>query len=107
MRLIDADALLLEFGEEPLNWTNSDSEIQAQRDYKLFTKIVKGAPIIDIKTEVAREIFEEIYKTTASVYNEYVRTTGSVRGMNYAFVINLEHAIAELENKYTKEGVGE
>ena len=69
--------------------------------------IDKQTLIAKAKTEVAREIFAEIYKTTASVYNEYVRTTGSVRGMNYAFVINLEHAIDELKNKYTKEGVGE
>ena len=97
MRLIDADALLLEFGEEPLNWTNSDSEIQAQRDYRLFTKIVKDAPTIDIKTEVAREIFAEIEK---------LMLDGKIGNKYKAKVINPDK-YAELKNKYTKEGVGE
>jgi hypothetical protein len=99
MRLIDADALLLEFGEEPLNWTNSDSEIQAQRDYRLFTKIVKGAPTIDIKTEVAREIFEEIEKA----HDECIWIDITTR-IGYLQQTKFEHKLTELKNKYTKEG---
>lgn len=105
MRLIDADALLLEFGEEPLNWTNSDSEIQAQRDYRLFTKIVKDAPTVDIKTEVAK-IFEEIEKNIQAKINsipvdewEEDFFTGERSAL-----VKLAHDIAKLKNKYI-EGV--
>jgi len=45
MRLIDADALLQAIEENsPMNWTDSESEIQADIDYKCFADMVKNQP---------------------------------------------------------------
>lgn len=43
MRLVDADALLQAIEDNsPMNWTDSDSEIQADIDYKCFADMVKN-----------------------------------------------------------------
>ena len=56
-------------------------------------------------SEVAEEIFEEIEKTTASVYNDYMFTRDGV-GMRARCVVEfsdeLDLAIAELKKKYTE-----
>jgi hypothetical protein len=71
---------------------------------KLLRKIEQ--PTVDIKTKVAREIFAEIEKVTASVYNDFMFNRESV-GMKATDVVmfsdELDIAIAELKNKYTKE----
>ena len=36
MRLIDADALLADVGEEPFNWTDTPEEIREVSDYKYY-----------------------------------------------------------------------
>lgn len=46
-RLIDADALLKDIGEEPMNWTNSPEEIQEYIDWKRTVAIINSAPTID------------------------------------------------------------
>ena len=46
-RLIDADALLEEIGEEPMNWTNSPEEIQEYCDWKQTVAIINSAPTIE------------------------------------------------------------
>lgn len=47
MRLIDADALLEDIGEEPMNWTNSPEEIQEYSDWKQTVAIINSAPTIE------------------------------------------------------------
>lgn len=47
-RYIDADKVLQELGEEPSNWTNSDTEIQEQFDYRAFKSIVESQPTADV-----------------------------------------------------------
>ena len=74
MRLIDADALWKEFDTAHLFDNGNPRHIAQQA--------VEDAPTVDIKTEVAREIFEDI----KSSYKDRI------------FV-----DIEELENKYTKE----
>lgn len=110
MRLIDADALIKHLEEEVNECGDYDIDKPVIYGTMLGLKsgisFAQAMPTVDIKTEVAREIFAEIYKTTSSVYNEYVRTTRGIGAMDYAFVIKLDHAITELKNKYTKEGVG-
>ena len=58
-------------------------------------------------SDVAREIFEEIEKTTASVYNDFMFNRDGV-GMRAHYVVEfsdeLDLAIAELKKKYTEEG---
>ena len=57
-------------------------------------------------SDVAREIFEEIEKTTASVYNDFMFNRDGV-GMRAHYVVEfsdeLDLAIAELKKKYTEE----
>ena len=98
MRLLDKDAILQE---------DFSDEFWEPCDYDSFRALISIYPEVDvettdIKSEVAKEIFAEIYTTTESVYNDYVRTTGRAGMIDYAFTVKLEHAINELENKYTK-----
>ena len=46
-RLIDANALLESFGEEPDVWCDTDAEIQARDDWHRYWAIVKCQPIVD------------------------------------------------------------
>lgn len=68
---------------------------------------LEAQPTADVvpKTEVARGIFEEIEKTIARVYNDFMFNKEGV-GMNVLKVIefsdDLDLAIAELKKKYTK-----
>lgn len=90
MRLIDADA----FADRLLNaWDTADEQkrsdiVAIMAD--IVVPILAGTPTVDIKTEVAKEIFAEIDKLHIHVTNEF-------DAMNYE----------KLKNKYTKEGVGE
>ena len=52
-RYIDVDKVLQELGDEPLNWTDSEAEIQEQFDYKLFKSIIESQPTADV-VEVVR-----------------------------------------------------
>lgn len=47
MRLIDADALKENMGEQPLNWNNSPEEIQEMFDWNNFTQLIDEAPTIE------------------------------------------------------------
>ena len=47
MKLIDADALLEDIGEEPMNWTNSPEEIQEYIDWKQTVAIINSASTIE------------------------------------------------------------
>ena len=47
MRLIDADALKMAFGEYPYNWTNSPEEIQEVRDFENAFNTIDSMPTID------------------------------------------------------------
>jgi hypothetical protein len=52
-RYIDADKLKQDLGEEPLNWTDSDAEMQEQVDYKMFKSLIESQPTADVE-EVVR-----------------------------------------------------
>lgn len=47
MRLIDANALLDVIGEEPYNWTDSETEITELSNYRYYTALIIAAPTID------------------------------------------------------------
>ena len=93
MRLIDADALGIG---------------KARRDAFLIPEYADGwnsaiehienAPTVDIKTEVAKEIFAEIEDTLANKVSNGIQK----RNQDWWLVI---HIINKLKNKYTKEGV--
>ena len=46
-RLIDANALLEDFGEEPMVWNDSEAEIQERNDWRTYTRMVQNAPTVD------------------------------------------------------------
>ena len=52
-RLIDADALLRDIGEEPMNWTDTQAEVQEYVDWKRTVATINSAPTIDA-VEVVR-----------------------------------------------------
>ena len=90
MRLIDADALLRYIEE----CNNIDEWCVSQYSADWISSFIENAPTVDIKTEVAREIINEIDEWI-SVYN----------GVGYVSVpmYKLKSLITELKNKYTKE----
>ena len=100
MRLIDADALekgLKESYKALIEYQKGLSLDEERRvcDARLATfrecvVRIHKAPTVDIKTEVAREIFEEIDLKCVEVLGDF----------NF-------YRYNELKNKYTKEGVGE
>ena len=63
-RLIDANALLESFGEEPEVWSDTDAEIQARNDWHRYRVIVKCQPIVDavevVRCKDCKHWFEEI-----------------------------------------------
>lgn len=99
MRLIDADALLQELQEELEFDTPMYTEEQnkyVNMGVRMAIRDVKSTPTVDIKTEVAREIFAEIDIPLKRFMNEHDYSLG-----------NLIFDVAELKNKYIKDGVGE
>ena len=89
MRLIDADKVMEEIkrigGHNLCEW-----------DTIGVKALIDRQPTVDIKTEVAREIFAEIDKITFRYLNDADYSDGDVA-----------YDLDELKNKYTKEGVGE
>ena len=76
--------------------------------FRRCTCLALGCDIADdLKRGVAREIFEEIEKTMASVYNDFMFNREGV-GMRAHYVVafsdEIDLAIAELKKKYTEEG---
>lgn len=52
MRLIDADKLLKDLGEEPYVWTDTDAEIQVHSDWLHFKDMIEAQPTINAVLEV-------------------------------------------------------
>ena len=52
-RLIDANALLEDFGEEPMVWNDGEAEIQERNDWRRYKNIVESQPTVDA-VEVVR-----------------------------------------------------
>jgi hypothetical protein len=52
-RLIDANALLEDFGEEPMVWNDDEAEIQERNDWRMYRGKVENAPTVDA-VEVVR-----------------------------------------------------
>ena len=46
-RLIDADALLKDIGEEPMNWTDTQAEVQEYVDWKRTVATINSAQTIE------------------------------------------------------------
>jgi len=92
MRLIDADALIEVLAEHrdfnSPNLTPLVNEAMAG-GLRIAIREVKNAPTVDIKTEVAREIFAEIDIPLQRFMNEHDYSIG-----------NLIFDIDELKNKY-------
>lgn len=122
-RYIDADLLLAEIEDNtPLNFTDSESEVQAQFDFQVFKHMVGYQPTADavprasydalvaereeqdeaiinalhymkeIRVETAREIFSEIDQLIAAYLNSPHYSIGEIA-----------YDIEELKKKY-KEG---
>ena len=53
MRLIDADALMLELGEEPPVWYGEDTEVQERNDHRRYKALIDAQPTVDA-VEVVR-----------------------------------------------------
>ena len=51
MRLIDANALLENLGEEPMVWSDGEAEIQERNDWKRFKACVEAQDTVDAYTE--------------------------------------------------------
>lgn len=47
MRLIDADALIEELGEEPFVWNDTDEELTERNMWRWFMSLVESAPTIN------------------------------------------------------------
>ena len=47
MRLIDANALLENLGEEPMVWSDSEAEIQERNDWQRFKACVEAQDTVD------------------------------------------------------------
>lgn len=100
MRLLDKDAILQE---------DFSDEFWEPVDYDSFRALISIYPevdvkTIDIKTEVAKEIFAEIKQGLDELSNAH-RKKFDYDGVVYT--IQARSIVVSLENKYTKEGVGE
>lgn len=88
-RYIDLDMLMEQLeSQEPMNWTDSEAEIQEQADYQAFKNMIENQPIADVvprseydakaKQEVAKEILDKIgiafKKIEPSYIDEYFET---------------------------------
>lgn len=97
-RYIDADLLLEEVeNNTPLNWTDSERELQEQFDYQVFKHMIEYQPTVDVvpKSEVAREIFEEIERNLVNA--NFI--TGNVE-LNFGYYLTLK-------KRYTEEGTND
>ena len=72
-RFIDADKVLQELGDAPLNWTDSDAEIQEQYDYKLFKSIVESQPTADVVEVKHGHWIKNIRRFSVMSIDGYVR----------------------------------
>lgn len=106
MRLIDADKLkeqLFQISVVADDWYG----MGINRGLDRAETAIDLMPAVDIKTEVAREIFAEIEQIiqgklkTLSLFKE--DEDDFYMGETHA----LEKLLAELQNKYIKDGVGE
>lgn len=86
MRLIDAD----KFAEDICNLSAID-----EHSANAVIFLLHEQPTIDIKTEVAREIFAEIENTLANKVSKGIQK----RNQDWWLVI---HIITKLKNKYTE-----
>ena len=69
-RLIDANALLEDFGEEPVVWNDGEAEIQERNDWRTYTRMVQNAPTVDA---VEANKYEELvckYEELVGMYHE-------------------------------------
>lgn len=94
MRLIDADKFAERLNASPA-FINMGQDGYFMRDIVL--NLLSKQPTVDIKTEVAKEIFAEIYDIGDISIDKYD---------SLYLTLSFDKYI-ELKNKYTKEGVGE
>ena len=104
MRLIDADKMLTEDKADvnfPYNLDFCDTGD--------LLEWVNNQPTVDIKTEVAREIFAEIegLKNRTKLSFNSKKLQDLEKPINSMIRDAIDLILLELKNKYTKEGVGE
>lgn len=74
-RYIDADLLLEELeNNTPLNWTDSEIELQQQFDFQVFKHIIEYQPTADVvpKSEI-EQIFAEIDEAIDNLRGAFLR----------------------------------
>ena len=105
MRLIDADALI----KKIFPYDVVDKKCYTI-NAKMIHEAIKESPTVDIKTEVAREIFAEMegtLKAATWLVKADFSSTVKERELKEKCCRDFLEYITELKNKYTKEGVGE
>jgi hypothetical protein len=115
-RYIDLDALLEQI-QEPMNWTDSDAELQEQLDYQSFKYLIEKQPIADVvpraeienaKQEGAREILDEFechISTGIRILKDCINDKDTDQVKRHLLgrlheLCGMEKSIAELRKKY-------
>ena len=65
---IEREALLADFGEPPMVWTDSEEEIQARLDWYVYKGIVESQPAADV-VEVRRGRWIDAYGDVVGMVN--------------------------------------
>ena len=91
-RYIDADLLLEEIENNlPINWTDSDRELQEQFDYQVFTHIVDYQPTADVV-----EVRHDFNVGDFCLYG-YADGNNSLAVVEIVKILDDERGIAELK----------
>lgn len=104
MRYIDADLLLEEVeNNTPLNWTDSERELQEQFDYQVFRHMIEYQPTVDVapKSEVEK-IFEELEDVLRIVTIPCINAEGCITPLRANYWAIDPNDFAELKKKYTE-----
>ena len=110
----DLDALRLKVMRYLMPNVDVDGTVSVEDAERYFLKLLEDEPTADVvpKSEVAMEIFEEIYETMNSVYASVQRGCVGMHGDNpetmrllgkLEGVKRLGDEIAELKKKYTED----
>jgi hypothetical protein len=92
---------LLEQITEPMNWTDSEAELQEQADYQAFKNMVENAPTEDV---VPRSEIVKIFKAFETRLLSY--STPTFNDKNKPIIqlnTDIYDSLAELKKKYIGE----
>lgn len=103
--MIDHKLLTKYETREECNRIASEIKPILEKELHIFGSMIIGEYVLQAKLNLAKEIFEEIEKVTASVYNDFMFNRQYV-GINETTVMifsdELDIAIDELRKKYTE-----